>query len=79
MLVAGGVAFKVHRAILARHSHVFKDMISFPRPKQGEEESFDGCPMVPLSDSAEDVAIMLDIFYNGLPYVPLLYRQWLGS
>jgi hypothetical protein len=54
--------FRVHRTMLARHSTVFKDMFGIPQP-QGEA-AIEGCPIVHLSDTAEDVCHMLMALYD---------------
>ncbi|KAH8099850.1 hypothetical protein BXZ70DRAFT_941514 [Cristinia sonorae] len=69
VIVADRTAFKVHRTILSQHSLVFADMFSFPQPATNPDESYDGCPMVQVSDNATDMAIVLDIFYNGVTYL----------
>lgn len=58
ILQAEGTQFKVHRGILSMNSDVFKDMLSLPQLSSGEE-LIDGCPVVHLSDSAADVAFVL--------------------
>ncbi|KDR70183.1 hypothetical protein GALMADRAFT_127833 [Galerina marginata CBS 339.88] len=58
--------FKVHREMLSLHSNVFKDTFSMPQnaDRRHLEDAFvDGCPVVPLSDKASDVEVMLSIFY----------------
>lgn len=59
VLEAGRKQFKVHRGILALHSSVFKDMLSVPQPPSSDQDSVDGCAVVRLSDSAEDLEIVL--------------------
>ncbi|KZP23479.1 hypothetical protein FIBSPDRAFT_698028, partial [Athelia psychrophila] len=51
--------FKVHRGMLARSSSIFRDMFTVPQPQNPEEESVDGCVIIRLPDSAEDVEIVL--------------------
>lgn len=63
VLVAGDVAFKVHRSMLARHSRVFKDMFELSQPSA--EEVHDGRPVVTLHDSPHELADLLDVIYNG--------------
>ena len=60
ILQAEGTLFKVHRSVLARSSSVFKDMFSFPQPPFTDTEMMDGCPVVKLSDSAEEVGYVLE-------------------
>ncbi|TCD62385.1 hypothetical protein EIP91_006967 [Steccherinum ochraceum] len=64
--------FKVHMSILSRHSVFFRDMFSLPQPPQtsplslGQDEVMEGCPMVTLQDSADDVASLLIALYDGM-------------
>lgn len=51
--------FKVHRGMLARSSSIFRDMFTVPQPQNPEEASVDGCVIIRLPDSAEDVEIVL--------------------
>ncbi|KAH8099880.1 hypothetical protein BXZ70DRAFT_224441 [Cristinia sonorae] len=70
LMVNKDMLFKVHRSILSVHSAVFKDMFAMPQPAYPDEEDmYDGCPLVRLSDAPEDMGIFLDIFYNGIPYL----------
>ncbi|KZP13134.1 hypothetical protein FIBSPDRAFT_798094, partial [Athelia psychrophila] len=59
ILQAGGTQFKVHRSILAENSTVFKDMFSFPQPPSANQELLEGCQIVRLSDTAEEVRCIL--------------------
>lgn len=62
------MAFKVHRTILASHSGVLRDMFTVPQPLYAPEHLYDGCPRVDVQGvSSEDLAVMLDMFYNGFP------------
>jgi len=69
VLQAENVQFRVHRSVLARQSGVFKDMFGMPQPLQSEEPTVDGCPVVCLSDAADDVEAVLAIFYDNVKYV----------
>lgn len=65
VLVAEGAGFCVHRGVLSRHSEVFRDMFLVPQPAEGEE-TIEGCPVVRLTeDGAEEVALVLEILYDG--------------
>ena len=71
VLQAENVQFRVHRSVLARQSNVFKDMFGMPQPLQPEEPTVDGCPIVWLSDAADDVKMMLAAFYDNYKYVQI--------
>ena len=64
VLIAGNIKFKVHRGILARHSLIFQDLLSLPPPSN--EQTIDGCPIVELHDSSDDVWYLLRAVYDGL-------------
>ncbi|TFK89934.1 hypothetical protein K466DRAFT_544304 [Polyporus arcularius HHB13444] len=53
VLIAGKVAFKIYRGLLAAQSPIFADMFATAGPSA--DQSLEGCPVVHLSDSAEDV------------------------
>lgn len=73
ILEAETTQFRVHRGVLAKHSSVFKDMFDVPQPP-GEPE-IEGCPIVHLSDTAQDVGHLLnrlyDCFYNPHDALPI--------
>ncbi|KAJ6452660.1 hypothetical protein C8R45DRAFT_1223452 [Mycena sanguinolenta] len=54
--------FRVFPGILAAKSPVFQDMLSFPQPQNGE--SYDGCLLVYLSDSAADATHFLKAIFH---------------
>ncbi|EIW56917.1 uncharacterized protein TRAVEDRAFT_128370 [Trametes versicolor FP-101664 SS1] len=67
ILVAGNVEFRVYKGILAENSSVFRDMFSLPQPPILAESSDapspgDGCPIVHLSDSPEDLRHILRVY-----------------
>ena len=58
--------FRVHRALMARHSEVFRHMFSMPQPEQqGETELIESCPVVDIHDSASDMTSLLRALYDG--------------
>jgi len=66
------VLFRVHRALIARHSEVFRNMFLIPQPPPDDHTAMiEGCPVVELHDSAKDVASLLRALYDG-PYVTYL-------
>ena len=64
ILVAGGVAFKVHRGQLERHSEIFRDLLSLPQPV--DQPTFRGFLIVQLYDSPSDITFLLRTLYDGL-------------
>ncbi|KAF7297730.1 BTB domain-containing protein [Mycena kentingensis (nom. inval.)] len=54
--------FRVAKSMLARHSVVFKDMLSLPLPP--DEPLVEGCPVVVLHDSSADWAHLLGAMYT---------------
>ncbi|KAI1786065.1 hypothetical protein LXA43DRAFT_81874 [Ganoderma leucocontextum] len=57
VLVAGKRGFKIYRGLLAVQSPVFADMFSTANPDVSQ--LYDGCPVIRLSDSAEDLRHLL--------------------
>jgi hypothetical protein len=55
--------FRVHRTMLSRHSQVFRDMFSVPQPVD-PKDNIEGCPIVHLSESAQDVTHLLSALYD---------------
>lgn len=75
VLQAECTQFRVHRTLLCQNSTIFTDMFSIPQPSQ-EESLVEGCPLVRLSDSAEEVETILRALYFhtyvcSFPAVPL--------
>lgn len=58
--------YRVHASTLARHSKVFEDMVSFPQPLNEQNSLLCGCPVLELSDRANDFELILSIFYDNL-------------
>ncbi|TCD63685.1 hypothetical protein EIP91_005090 [Steccherinum ochraceum] len=63
VLVAEKVAFRVHQSVLERKSVVFKDMFGVPQPENAER--MEECPLVHVSDAAEDITHLLSVLYDG--------------
>ncbi|OJT09463.1 hypothetical protein TRAPUB_14066 [Trametes pubescens] len=68
ILVAGNVEFRVYKGILAENSSVFRDMFSLPQPPISSSDvpsSENGCPIVHLSDSPEDLRHILRVPFEA--------------
>lgn len=63
ILVNQGVGFRVHRGVLCKMSSFFQNLFSVPQPDN--QDQLDGCPLVHMHESANDVHHLLDIVYNG--------------
>jgi hypothetical protein len=78
ILQADSTLFRVHMSQLSRRSTVFSDMFTLPQPPvmtthaMLADETHEGCPVVKLYDSAEDVANLLLALYDG-PFVLLSF------
>lgn len=59
VLQAERTQWKVYKGVLAQSSSIFRDMLSFPQPPSDDAELVEGCPVVQLSDSAEEVEFVL--------------------
>lgn len=63
ILEAEETQFRVYRGILAANSAVFKDMFEFAQPEG--DGNVGGCPVVHLSDSAEDLQHVLMVLHDA--------------
>lgn len=61
ILIARGIGFRVYRGLLAAQSPIFRDTFSCASPSKSAGESFDGCPVVHLADSPEDLKYLLRV------------------
>ncbi|KAJ7753411.1 hypothetical protein DFH07DRAFT_1061510 [Mycena maculata] len=61
VIQAGSSQFRVYRGILAARSPVFQDMLSIPQP--ADAELVDGCPLVRLPDSENEVTVFLKAIF----------------
>ena len=59
VLVARSTAFRIYRGLLASQSDVFSD--TFASSTSSPDETFDGCPVVHLSDSPSDLVHLLRV------------------
>jgi len=70
VLQAQSTQFRVHMTVLSLHSTVFRDMFSMPQPAEAEL-TIEGCPIVHVSDTAQDVGFMFHTLYKLVPRFPL--------
>jgi hypothetical protein len=66
ILLAESTLFRVHLSVLARHSEIFTDPSLIPQPagEQPKDKVIEGCPVIRISDSAKDIAILLSLLYD---------------
>ncbi|EKM55134.1 uncharacterized protein PHACADRAFT_255543 [Phanerochaete carnosa HHB-10118-sp] len=58
--------FRVYKGVLAKQSSLFSGMLALPPHQQ--QETYDGCPLVVLHDSEEDVRVfLLALYYPNFP------------
>ncbi|KAJ3538396.1 hypothetical protein NMY22_g5182 [Coprinellus aureogranulatus] len=62
VIQAGSLQFKVHKGVLVKQSTVFADLFQMPHPVN--EPTLDGCPIVEMHDSAEDMEHALLAVYG---------------
>ncbi|KAF6747893.1 hypothetical protein DFP72DRAFT_918092 [Ephemerocybe angulata] len=65
VLQAGNTQFKVHQGLLERQSTVFSEI--FSQPQKTGEETVEGCRVVDLEESDEDVQLLLTALYEPRP------------
>ena len=63
-----GVAFKVHRGILSRHSEIFRTMFEIPQGSS-DAEMLDDCLIVRMYDLPNELSNLITALYDGA-YVP---------
>ncbi|OBZ73664.1 hypothetical protein A0H81_06186 [Grifola frondosa] len=66
VLIAEKIGFRVHKSQLALRCEFFQDMFGLPQPENEESgaEIYEKCPVVRMSDKAEDVADFLRAIYS---------------
>lgn len=67
VLVARNVAFRIYRGVLVTESPVFRDMLKVPQSVN--LGTIDGCLVVNVSDSPEDLRNLLRVLYKNRKYV----------
>ncbi|EIW56965.1 uncharacterized protein TRAVEDRAFT_127255 [Trametes versicolor FP-101664 SS1] len=63
VLLVRSVGFKVYKGLLAEHSAVFRGMFVVAQGEQAAAEQLDGCPVVPLDDSPDDIRQLFRLIY----------------
>ncbi|KIP01846.1 hypothetical protein PHLGIDRAFT_325470 [Phlebiopsis gigantea 11061_1 CR5-6] len=63
VLRADDALYRVYSGILSQASPVFRAMFGIPQPAYGSE-SYDGCPLVHMPDSAQDLRPFLRALYD---------------
>ncbi|KAF7359024.1 hypothetical protein MSAN_01243100 [Mycena sanguinolenta] len=69
--------FRVSGAVLAARSSVFNDMLGIAQP--ADTETIDGCPMVRLPDSAEDVTCFFRAIFDSSFFEPYPCKVSFGN
>lgn len=64
ILQTDNALFRVYSGLLAARSSVFKDMLAFPPPPEGNL-ALDSCPVVRLYDATEDVRYFLNAIFDS--------------
>lgn len=59
--------FRVHQGVLSINSAFFAELFSIPQPKN--QETVDGCPVVHMQDSLDEIRHLLRIVYKPRKYV----------
>ncbi|KAJ7932793.1 hypothetical protein B0H13DRAFT_1701192 [Mycena leptocephala] len=68
VIQAGNSQYRVFRGILATHSPVFLDMLSFPQPP--DSEVVEDCPLVRLQDKEVEVTPFLRAIFDSSYFMP---------
>jgi hypothetical protein len=64
ILKAENSLFRIYGGFLAARSSVFRDMLSFPPPKEGNA-ALEGCPVVFVYDAPDDLAHFLRAIFDS--------------
>lgn len=81
ILQAENTIYRVHISQLSRHSMFFRDLFTLPQGcpadvshNDNDTNVLEGCPLIHLHDTAEDVSNLLTALYDG-PYVSQLITE----
>ena len=64
VLKADDTLFRVYSGLLAQLSPVFRDMFAFPQPCAGDDETYEGCPVVHMPDAADELQPFLRAMHD---------------
>lgn len=56
--------FRIHKGVLALNSSVFAGMFTLPDAGPSVQDTYDGIPLVTLTDSVEDLEGLLSVLYD---------------
>ena len=60
VLLAGNMVFRFYGGLLSKNSEVFSEMLSSSSHQHPPAETWDGCPLLRLSDSPDELAYFLN-------------------
>ncbi|KAI0084542.1 hypothetical protein BDY19DRAFT_526787 [Irpex rosettiformis] len=60
--------FKCHKSLLSRHSRMFEGMFTLSQPQ--DAETYEGLPLVTLTDPYADFKALLQMLYDPMEYLP---------
>ncbi len=63
VLLVHNVGFEVYKGLLAEHSAMFRGMFVVAQGEQAAREQVDGCPLMPLDDSPDDICQLFRLIY----------------
>ncbi|KAH8833436.1 hypothetical protein DL96DRAFT_1458188 [Flagelloscypha sp. PMI_526] len=76
VVLAENTVFKVYKGILAESCDAFREMFSFPQPDElPAEELWEGCPLVPLTDSPQEVSVFLKAIFKESTFLRVPAKQ----
>ena len=64
VLQAQTIVFKVYKGLLSQESEFFRSMFTLPQPSSGPSETYEGCSLVALQDSAADVQAFVQAIFD---------------
>ncbi|PIL33285.1 hypothetical protein GSI_04735 [Ganoderma sinense ZZ0214-1] len=68
VVAADNVAFRVHKSTLERKSEIFRDIFSLPDADASTTDAIEGCPVVHISDSSNDIRPLFLVLCCGKNY-----------